>query len=237
MLLLLARGNPPLLPQGEHVLPDGFGRMSELKDSRAGTRGHGTSLGVKATASLLQGPRWFCPRNGAKPTGRDPDPPSLFPGGQHHFREDWASLPGRVRVSAAARAAHSTVPAQGLPRGGGRPWLGTTAPWWTGRGWHHPAAHPQAGRGRPRLGSGGQGPCTCLPGEGPVCTRPPAPYRVPAADDAQPAVLGGGGRGHLWDQNREAGRGRPLPGAPAPPAQPREALSWGLRRPRPSRRL
>ena len=121
MLLLLDRGNPPLLPQGEHVLPDGFEGMSEPKDSRAGTRGHGTSLGVKATASLLQGPQWFCPQNGAKPTGCNPEPPSLFPGGQHHFREAWASLPGRVRVSAAATAAHSRVPAQGLPRGGGRP--------------------------------------------------------------------------------------------------------------------
>lgn len=121
---------------------------------------------------------------------------------------------------------------RGRPRGTGRPRLGTTAPWWTGRGWHHPAAHPQAGRGRPRLGWGGQGPCTCLPGEGLVCTRPPAPYRVPAADDAQPAVLGGGGRGRLWGQNREAGRGRPLPGAPAPPAQPREAL-LGLEEPPP----
>ena len=50
------------------------------------SRNQGTqhSLGVKATAGLLLGPRWFCPQNGAKPTGYDPDPPSLFPSRQHH---------------------------------------------------------------------------------------------------------------------------------------------------------
>ena len=85
--------------------------------------------------------------------------------------------------------------------------------------------------------AGGAGvPAPASRGEGRVCTRPPAPYRVLAADDAQPAVLDGGGRGRLWGQNRKARRGRPLPGAPAPPAQPQEALSWGLRRPHPSRR-
>lgn len=92
-----------------------------------------------------------------------------------------------------------------------------------------PAAHPLAGRGRPRPASG-RVPCTRLPGEGPVCTRPPAYYWVPTTDDAHPAVLGGGGRGRLWgQQNTEAGKGRPLPDAPEPPAQPLGGVFQGPR--------
>ena len=129
----------PSPPAPGRARPAGwFQRGVRAEGQQSRNQGKQHSLGVKATASLLQGPRWFCPQNGAKPTGHDPDPPSLFPGGQHHRREAWASLPGRVRVSVAAREARSEVPAQGLPRGGGQPWLGTTAPWWTGRGWRCP---------------------------------------------------------------------------------------------------
>ena len=92
-----------------------------------------------------------------------------------------------------------------------------------------PAAQPLAGRGRPRLASSGRVPCTRLPGEGLVCTRPPVYYWVPTTDDAHPAVLGGGGRGRLWGQNREAGKGRPLPDAPEPPAQPLGGFFLGPR--------
>ena len=37
-----------------------------MKDTKAGTEGFCSGLGVKARASLLQGPWWFCLQNGAK---------------------------------------------------------------------------------------------------------------------------------------------------------------------------
>lgn len=66
---------------------------------------------------------------------------------------------------------------QGLPHGGGRPRLGTTAPWWTGQGWHCPHSegvqrpivrlakgdHARRGEGFPAPDSREKGRCALIP--------------------------------------------------------------------------